>query len=136
MSEIKTQMRAYLETTSEVTLDEIKAAAAVAPENGVEMIHPRPQQPGRWRGPLVAAGTAAAIVVAVAALLLVVRGGSVGVSDSPPTETSEPAIPPATTVPTTATTAPPVAGTGGAIAVVVTDLTDAYGNDLAGVLMS
>ena len=129
-------MRAYLETTSEVTLDEIKAAAAVAPENGVEMVHPRPQQPGRWRGPLVAAGTAAAIVVAVAALLLVVRGGSVGVSDTPPTETSEPAIPPATTVPTTATTAPPVAGTGGAIAVVVTDLTDAYGNDLAGVLMS
>ena len=135
MSEIKTQLRAYLETTPEVTFGEIMTAARDA-EDGVEKVRPFPQQPGRWKGPLVAAGTAVAIVVAVAALLLVLRGGSVGVSDTPVTETSDAVIPPATTVPTTATSVPSVAGVGGAITVVITDLTDAAGNDLAGVLMS
>ena len=95
-----------------------------------------PQGPGRWRGPLVAVGTAAAIVVAVAVVVLVLRGGSVGVSDTPVTETSVPVVPSETTVPVTATTVPPVAGPGGVVTVVVSDLTDAAGNDLAGVLMS
>jgi hypothetical protein len=136
VSEIKAQLRAYLEATPEVTFDEIMAAAALDREDAAEMVRPRPQQPARWRGPLVAAGTAVAIVVVVAALLLVLRGGSIGVSDTPVTETSDAVIPPAMTVPTTATTVPRAAGAGGAITIVVTDLTDAVGNDLSGVLMS
>ena len=136
MGDIKTQLRAYLETTPEVTFDEIMAAVALEPGDGVELVRPRPQGPGRWRGPLVAVGTAAAIVVAVAVVVLVLRGGSVGVSDTPVTETSVPVVPSETTVPVTATTVPPVAGPGGVVTVVVSDLTDAAGNDLAGVLMS
>lgn len=131
MGDIKTQLRAYLETTPEVTFDEIMVAAAPNAGDGVELVRPRPQQPGRWRGPLVAAGTAAAIVVVVAAVLLVLRGGSVDVSDTP-----VPVVPSETTVPLTVAPAPTVAGPGGVVTVVVTDLTDAAGNDLAGVLMS
>ena len=96
MSEIKTQLRAYLETTPEVTFGEILTAVALDAEDGVEMARPRPQRPSLYRGLLVAAGTAVAIVVAVAALLLVLRGGSVGVSDTPVTETTDAVIPPAT----------------------------------------
>lgn len=135
MSDIKTQMRAYLETTPEVTFDEITATRALTSSNAAEKATPRPRQPNRWRGPLIAAGTAVAIVVAAAALLLVLRGGSIGVSDAPVIETSEAVIPPATPVPTTAATAPPVSGEGGVITVVVSDLTNAAGQDFAGVLM-
>lgn len=134
MSEIKTQLRAYLETTREVTFNEIMTAVARDPEDGVEMAKPRPQQPGRWHGPLVAAGTAA-VVIAAAALLLALRGGSFGVSDRPVTETSDAVNPPVATIPDAATVVPPITESGGAITVVVSHLTDAADDDLSGVLM-
>lgn len=136
MSDMKQQLRTYLETTPAVTFDEITAAAATNTESGTEMKHPRPQRSSKWKGPLVAVGTAAAIVVTAVAVVLVFRGGSVGVSDTPVTETSVAVVPSETTVPLTATTVPPVVGAGGVVTIVVSDLTDALGNELAGVLMS
>ncbi len=129
MSDIKAQLRSYLETTPEVTIDEIKIAAAPTGDVEAAMARPRPQRPGRWSGPLVAAGTAVAIVATVAGVMFVLRGGSVGVSDTAPTETSAAVVPSETTVPL-------AAGSGGVVTVVVSDLTDALGNDLAGVLMA
>ena len=136
MSDIKVQLRTYLETTPEVTIDEIRIAAA--PTSGVDtaMTHPRPQRSSQWKGPLVAAGTAVAIVVVVVAAVVALRGGSVGVFDSRVTETSTTIVPAETTVAPPATTVPPITGAGGVVTVVVSDLTDAAGNDLAGVLMS
>jgi hypothetical protein len=136
MSDIKTQLRSYLENTPEVTSDEIMAAVTPHVGTDAELVHPQPRRSGRWRGPLVAAGTAVVIVVAVGAVMLVLRGGSIGVSDTPMAETSTAVVPSETTVPATATTVPPIAGMGGVVTVVVSDLTDALGNDLAGVLMS
>jgi len=136
MSDIKAQLRTYLETTPEVTIDEITIAATPTSDIDTAMTHPRPQRSSQWKGPLVAAGTAVAIVVVVAAVVLVLRGGSVGVSDRPVTETSTPIVPAETTVAPPATTAPPIAGAGGVVTVVISDLTDAAGNEFAGVLMS
>lgn len=136
MSDIKAQLRTYLETTPEVTTDEIKIAAAPTGDVDTAMAHPRPQRSSQWKGPLVAAGTAVAIVVVVVAVVLALRGGSVGVSDRPVTETSTTIVPAETTVAPPATTVPPIAGAGGVVTVVVSDLTDAVGNELAGVLMS
>ena len=136
MSDIKAQLRTYLEATPEVTIDEIRIAAAPTSDVDAAMTHPRPQRSSQWKGPLVAAGTAVAIVVVVAAVVLVLRGGSVGVSDTPVTETSTAIVPAETTIAPPATTVPPIAGAGGVVTVVVSDLTDAAGNQLAGVLMS
>ena len=136
MSDIKAQLRTYLETIPEVTIDEIKLAAAPTGDLNTAMVHPHPQRSSQWKGPLIAAGTAVAIVVVVAAVVLVLRGGSVGVSDTPVTETSTTIVPAETTVAPPASTVPPIAGAGGVVTVVVSDLTDAVGNELAGVLMS
>lgn len=76
MSDIKTQLRSYLETTPEVTFDEIMDAATPAAGASAELARPRSQRSDLWRGPLVAAGTAAAIILGIAAVMLSLRAGS------------------------------------------------------------
>lgn len=136
MSDIKAQLRTYLEATPEVTIDEIRIADAPSSDVDTAVAHPHPQRSSQWKGPLIAAGTATAIVMVVAAVVLVFRDGSVGVSDTPVTETSTAIVPAETTVAPPATTVPPIAGAGGVVTVEVSELTDAAGSQLAGVLMS
>jgi hypothetical protein len=65
----------------------------------------RPVPTPRWKGPLIAVGTAAVILVVVAGSLLLLGGGEADVVDEPIPTTL---VPPATTVPVTEATSPVV----------------------------
>jgi hypothetical protein len=94
MSDAKTQLRAYLEDTPPVTLDEVMAVAAPVPE--IEVVRSRGSF--SWRGPLIAVGTAVAILVVGAVSMLLLSGDGFDVVEGPASTTL---MSPATT------TAPP-----------------------------
>ncbi len=105
MSDIKTQLRSYLETTPEVTFDEIMMATTPSTGAEAEMVRPRSRRSGLWRGPLIAVGTAVAILLVAIGSLLLLRGDDADVVEEPIPTTL---VPPATTVPVTEATSPVV----------------------------